>query len=200
MSKTIKNFSTNCQVCGKEKLNYQLRPVKIGSLVKDICNSCNAETSTFDDFKQALLILKNIKVAQENDPELSSPNVIVEPVEPIVNKSVQLLKRYQSNYFVGVRKIVAGTGSNYGHVSNEKDPYTIYVNVSKILNESDKENKREAIISCALTISHEKGHLQKFDEKTGFGTENDAQVEENKILQWIKTNENSLKDLFGTNG
>ena len=198
MTKSIKNFSTNCQVCGKEKLNYQLRPVKIGSLVKDICNSCNAETSTFDDFKQALLILKNIKTAQENDSELSSPNVIVEPVEPIVNKAVSLLKRMNSSYFVGVRKIVAGTGSNYGHVSSgpDKDPNTVYVNISRILSESDKEDKREAIISVALTISHEIGHMKKFDEEKGFGSEGDAQSEENRVLQWIKSNENSLKDLF----
>ena len=196
MSKTIKNFSTNCQICGKEKLNYQIRPVKIGSLVKDICESCNNETSTFDEFKQAILILKNIKTAQENDPELSSPNIIVEPVEPIVNKAVSLLKRYQSNYFVGVRKIVAGTGNNYGHVSNKKDPYTVYVNISRILNESDKEDKREAIISCALTISHEIGHMKKFDDEKGFGSEGDAQSEENKVLQWIKSNDSNLKDLF----
>lgn len=198
MSKTIKNFSTNCQICGKEKLNYQVRPVKIGSLVKDICESCNSETSTFDEFKQAILIMKNIKIAQENDSELSSPNVIVEPVEPVINKAIILLKRFKSDFFVGVRKIVAGTDNSYGHVSSgpDKDPHVIYINISRILNESDKKDKKEAIISAACTIAHEKGHLAKFDEKSGFGSEGEAQAEEGKVLQWIKANENNLKDLF----
>ncbi len=198
MTKSIKNYAANCQVCGKEKLNYQLRPVKIGSLVKDVCDICNAKTSGYDDFKEAIMILKNIKMAQETDSELASPNVVVEPAEPVIAKAVQLLKRFQNNYFVGVRKIVAGTGNNFGHVETGpgKDPNTVYVNISRILNEADKEDKRESIISTALTIAHGVGHLQKFDEKTGFGTEGEAQAEENRVLQWIKSNENTLKDLF----
>lgn len=196
MTKSTINYSKNCEICGKEKLNYQLRPVKVGHLVMDICTGCNQETPAYTEFKEAIKILQ--KIAQESDPQLDSPNVVVEPAEPVINKAISLLKRMNPSYFVGVRKIVAGTGNDYGHVSSgpDKDPSVVYVNINRILNETDKEDKRESIISCTLTIAHEVGHLKKFDEKSGFGSEGDAESEENRVLQWIKSNESTLKDLF----
>jgi hypothetical protein len=156
-----------------------------------------------DYFKQAQFILNSLnKKAQHVDPELSSPEVKIEPADAFLQKAITLLKSINPSYFVGVRKIVVDTGqSSYGHVSSGpgKDPAVIHVNLAKIKNElqsklsgAPKEQfEKELIRQIANTISHEKGHVSSFKPDTGFvGGEAPAETEEHQMLNRIDSNLN----------
>jgi hypothetical protein len=144
-------------------------------------------------FNEALLILR--KLSQQNDPELSSPEIKIEPMEGLIQQAVNKLKQLDPNYFVGVRKIVVDTGSGLGYVASGKgqDPAIIHLNLPKIKSELQNKNlskeqlDKEIVRQIALTISHEKGHIKSFKPETGFiGGESPAISEENIIQQKLK--------------
>ena len=200
MNKIIKNYSTNCSACGKEVNSYQLRPCKVGSVLIDLCPSCHESSNAYNQFKQSLAILielqKSGALDPENDAQTNSPNIIVEPIDSNINAAINLLKRMNPSYFVGVSKIVAGSESNYGHVSSE-DPGVVHINLGRIANETkDDDSKRNIIIALAVTISHECAHAKSFKDGNFAGGESVALAEEQKVLAWIKSNENRLQDLF----
>jgi hypothetical protein len=194
----VKAFSQNCSSCGREVLNYQIRPTKVGSILIDCCPSCGHLNEAYKQFKQAVVILKDInKSAQEMpNPQTASPNIIIEPIDSNIQAAVQLLKRMDGNYFAGVSKIVAGAEANYGHVSSEH-PDEVNINLSRISNETKGDNSKRAIVSAlAVTIAHEVAHVKSWDGKTFIGGESVALAEENKVTNWIKANESRLQDLF----
>jgi len=193
MKNVIKAYSVNCETCNREVHNYQIRPAKVGSRVLNLCTICHASTDAYKQFVQAAKILNELhRVGQLNN----DPQVIVEPIEPNINAAVNLLKRMDSNYFVGIKKIVAGPEANYGHVSS-KEPDIIHINLNRILNETKKDDsKRNLVINIAISIAHEAGHVKSFDGEKFVGGESPAQAEENKVSNWIKANESKLQDLF----
>lgn len=145
-----------------------------------------------DKFQEALNLLKS---AQEVDPQLASPSIIVEPMEPIIDKAVKILQRMDPAYFKGARKIVVQTSSAYGQVESgpQKDPTVINININRIKQEAGPES----VASAALVIAHEMGHVRSFESEKGFvGGESPAEAEEAKVSQWIKNNINNLKDLL----
>jgi hypothetical protein len=188
----VKAKSQNCDTCGKEYFNYQIRPTKVGSILKDCCPSCVSINDAYKNYKQAALILAQLNT----NPQTASPNIIIEPLDANIQAAVDLLKRMDGNYFSGVSKIVAGAEANYGHVSSEH-PDEVNINLSRIANETkDNSSKRAIITALAITIAHEVAHVKSWDGKTFIGGENVALAEENKVANWIKTNENRLQDLF----
>lgn len=196
--------SDNCTVCGEEYSTEELRLLVSASNFK-ICQTCLDMSDPANDYAQVKRIISSyMKSAQTiTDPELASPEIKIEPVESNIQKAVDLLKKQNPNYFVGVRKIVVDTGTGYGHVESGpgKDPAVIHVNLSKIKNEiqsklgsvSKEQQEQELVRQIALTISHEKGHVSSFKPETGFPGEAPAEAEENSMLGKIDTYYNTLK-------
>jgi len=151
-----------------------------------------------DYYTQAQKILLGLaKQAQQNDPELASPEIKIEPMEGIIDKAVKLLKSINPSYFIGVRKIVVDTGSSgYGHVASGQgnDPAVIHINLPRIKNElqgklsgaSPEQFEKELVRQVASVISHEKGHISSYKAETGFsGGESPAENEEHQMGQRI---------------
>ena len=141
-----------------------------------------------------------ILFCQTIDPQVDSPNIVIEPVEPLLQKAVDELKKLDSNYFKGVRKIVVKDESVYGHVESGpgKDPTIIYLNLPRIKREitqqakSSNPNAPSNIIDDAIvkaladTIAHERGHIGTYPpgkEFIGFGDEGAAEAEAKRISQ-----------------
>ena len=145
------------------------------------------------EFQQVKQILAAIKTAQQAaDPELTSPEVKVEPADTFLSKAIALLKSINPSYFVGVRKIVADNGSAFGYVESGtgKDPSVIHINLNKIKNElkaklpgaSSEQFDQELVRQIANTISHEAGHVKSFKPEGGFvGGEMPAEAEANQM-------------------
>lgn len=134
-----------------------------------------------NDFRQAAAIL--IKLSQQADPELTSPEVKVEPADTYIAKAIALLKQQNNSFFVGVRKVVVDQGgdSSYGHVSSggDNDPTVIHINLSKIKSElksklqnvSQDQFDKELIRQIALVLTHEKMHQKSFSQTNVFAPE-----------------------------
>jgi hypothetical protein len=137
-----------------------------------------------------------VAFAQPSDPELESPNIIIEPQESLIHKAVELIKSKDPNFFKGVRKIVSGDQPNYGHVESGpgKDPAIINLNSPRINREvkskmqgaPQEEIDKEIVRQLAGTIAHERGHIMSFDPQSGFkGGETPAEQAEKELLQKI---------------
>jgi hypothetical protein len=138
-------------------------------------------------------------IAQNNN--ILSPNVVIMPYEPIIDKAIKVLKKMDPNYFSGVSKIVIGSSSYFGHVESgpDKDPTIININLEKIKQYSN-QSKGEIgkIFAAAVTIAHERAHVKSFNQQLGFvGGENPALAEEQKVANWISDNINNLKSIVG---
>jgi hypothetical protein len=143
------------------------------------------------------------KHAQEApDPAVSGPNVVIQPMEPIVDRAVKLLQRMDPNYFSGVRTININSGTpNLGFVESgpNKDPSVVNVNMGKIKSVTQNAGPEEAVFQAALTIAHERGHVKSYDQQKGFvGGENPAETEEGRVAAWIKQNQGRLQDLLAS--
>jgi hypothetical protein len=147
--------------------------------------------------KISLLSKYFIKKYAQVDQALESPNVIVQPSEPLINKAIQLLKRMDPNYFKGVRQIQVSPASMYfGFVESgpNKDPAILNINMGKI---KGLGQGSEAVIQAALTVAHEAAHTKSYDQQQGFvGGENPAEAEEQKVSNWIEQNKGRLQDLL----
>jgi hypothetical protein len=121
--------------------------------------------------------------------QLESPNVTIQPGRPEANCALEILKRWKPDYFVGVREIVIGPSSDYGHVESgpDKDPTVIHVNADRIVQESGGQQRgRAAALACAQVIAHEKGHVASFNPEQGFvGGETPAQAQEQDFETWL---------------
>ena len=198
MKKIVKAVSTNCSVCGREVLNYQIRTAQLGSVLKEMCGSCHSGTSAYKKFAESLEILKELQksgqLVEQIDPMTAGPNIAVEPIDSNIQAACELLKRMDPNYFKGISKIVAGTEANYGH-TNSQDSTVLHINLNRIVSEG-KNSKKDIIVNLALTISHEAAHSKSFKDGQFSGGESPSQAEEQKVSNWIKANENRLQDLF----
>lgn len=148
-----------------------------------------AKTYFFDAIK--------LITAQTGDAELDSPNVVVTPTEPLVQKAIDLIKSKDPNFFKGVRKIIVGDEANYGHVESGpgKDPTVIHINSPRIIREmkskmqgSPQDHVDGAIVkSIAGTIAHERGHVMDYKPESGFsGGEAAAEKAEKEMLDKLK--------------
>jgi hypothetical protein len=195
--------SDNCMVCGKEYLTKELRFI-IACNFK-LCDSCLAMSDPANDYNQVKKILSGyLKLSQVvSDPELASPDIKIEPVESNIQKAVDMLKKINPNYFVGVRKIIVDTGTGFGHVSSGpgQDPSVIHINLTKIKNEiqnkfryaSKEQQDKEFIRQIALTISHERRHQISYTPNLGFSSESEAESEVESMLPKIDKYFNNLK-------
>jgi hypothetical protein len=191
-------YSDNCEACGGEELSSDLLPVKIGSLSLNLCAVCINYSVAAEiigvlpqhKYLMAANILKSAQQPEPPDPELQSPQVRIEPQETLIDKAVQKLKQMQPNYFIGVRKIVSGPESHYGHVTDKDDPAIIHINFPRIKSEVEKslsgmpkEQVDEEIINKIVSVlAHEAGHVKSYDKERGFvGNEAPAIAEENRI-------------------
>lgn len=192
----IKTNSDNCVICSREFLTAELRALVATSNLKT-CQSCLSQSDPANDYAEVKNIISGyIKFAQQStDPELASPDIKIEPMESNIQKAVELLKKMNPSYFVGVRKIVVDTGSAFGYVQSGggKDPSVIHLNLPKIKSEiqskignlqKDQQDK-ELVRQLALTISHERGHISGFKPEVGFSPESAAENEANSMSQKI---------------
>jgi len=188
--------STNCQVCGYECHDYQIKVTKVGSIVLDVCPKC---LETYSNYIEAAKILTKIAQPTNTDVELQSPNVVVEPMQPVIQKATEVLKRMNPQYFVGVRKIKAGVSPYFGHVESgpDKDPAVININLGMV-SQKAREYNVNPVVASAIVIAHEKGHVGSFEQQQGFvGGESPAEQEEKRVAAWIEQNQDRLKDLIG---
>jgi len=185
--------SANCQVCSEEFHDFQLKTTKVGSKVLDICPGC---LESFSNYVDAAKILN--KIAQPADVQLESPNVVVEPMQPVIQRATEVLKRMDPNYFIGVRKIKAGVSPYFGHVESgpDKDPAVININLGMV-SQKAREYNANPVIASAIVIAHEKGHVGSYEQQQGFvGGESPAEQEEQRVAAWIEKNKDRLQDLM----
>jgi hypothetical protein len=147
-------------------------------------------------FSDKLLKLSSLFYKTAQDSQLQSSDVIIENATPVISKAVQLLKRYNSSIFVGVRKIVVTPSHAFGFV-NSSEPTIVHLNLSKIVSGTGN-NTPEEIIAVAEIISHEIGHVKSYKSEKGFeGGEVPAEKGEQDFLNWVKANRNNVKDILG---
>jgi hypothetical protein len=165
-----------------------------------VCDDCVINVNTSRNYYQAMNVIANyLKIYQQpTDPELASPEIKIEPADTLIQQAVNLLKKINPNYFIGVRKIVVDTGGNsYGHVASgpQDDPTVIHINLPKIKSEiqsklgnlSKEDQEKELIRQIALIVSHEKGHTFSFKPEIGFqGGEQPAEAEATSIGNTLK--------------
>lgn len=150
--------------------------------------------------KLSSYFIKKYGQAIQQDTELNTPSVVIQPMEPVINKAVNLLKRMDPNYFQGVRRIQVSPASiYYGFVESgqQKDPSVVNINMGKIKQEGGND-ETAAVIAAATTIAHEVGHVKSYNQQQGFvGGESPAEAEERRVSDWIKQNQGRLQDLLG---
>lgn len=123
-----------------------------------------------------------------------TPHIKVEPQESLVQKAIDVIKKIDPNYFVGVEEIkVENTGESYGKTESGagKDPTVIHLNANKIKSDVQSkaqnlpQEKLEPIIIDELidTIAHEKGHIIPFKQRGQLGSETEAETEAKKIME-----------------
>lgn len=196
--------SDNCMICGNEFNTEELFSINSDNNFK-ICTKCLAKSNPKDDYLEVRNIVNRyVKFSQQLDAELASPDIRIEPVDTFIQKAVDLLKRVNPSYFIGVRKIIADTGQGFGHVASgpNQDPAVIHLNLSKIKSElqsklqgaSQQDLEKEFVRQIALTIAHERGHISSFKPTSGFvGGESPAEAEENSMLGKIDSFYQNLK-------
>jgi hypothetical protein len=201
----MKFNSDNCMVCGIEFEEEQLNALVASATNLKICQGCLDISDPINDYAQVKSIISGyLKFSQQvADQELASPEIKIEPTESNIQKAVELLKRVNPNYFIGVRKIVVDTGTGFGHVSSGggADPTVIHINLlkiraeiqSKLGNAPKDQQDKELVRQIALTISHEKGHVSSFKPETGFPGEAPAETEESSMMSKIDNYYNTLK-------
>jgi hypothetical protein len=197
--------SDNCMVCGKEFSAEELSSLVASASYLKICHPCLDLSDPANDYAQVKNIISGyLKFSQQvSDPELVSPEIKIEPMESSIQKAVELLKKVNPNYFVGVRKIVVDTGMGYGHVSagGSEDPTVIHINLPKIRGEIQSklgtapkdQQEKELVRQIALTISHEKGHVSSYKPESGFPGEAPAETEATSMMGKIDSYYNTLK-------
>jgi len=190
--------STNCQACGKEYHDFQLKISKLGSIVLDLCPQCVDICKSYTSAAKALKSFAQAPQQPAPDMELQSPNVVVEPMQPVIQKATEVLKRMDSNYFVGIRKIRAGVSPHFGHVESgkDKDPTVININLG-LVSQKASEYNANPVVASAIVIGHERGHVVSFKDQQGFvGGESPAEAEEKRVAAWIEQNQARLQDLI----
>lgn len=144
---------------------------------------------SFEGSKLSMFIDTFIRKAQDNST--NTPNITIQPGRPEANCALDILKLWNPNFFVGVKNIVVGPSSNYGHVESgpDKDPTVIYLNADRIVAESGgKQGGKEAAIATAKVIAHEKGHVASFNPQQGFvGGESPAEAKEQEFENWLNS-------------
>ena len=113
---------------------------------------------------------KKAQSTEENIEGTDTPNVIIEPVEPLVQEAVNELKSHNPNFFKGVRKIKIDLGQGqFGSVSSEY-PSDINLNFNRIKSQLSQEfgksfdpndpiQKQRVKDMIKETIVHEQGHV-----------------------------------------
>lgn len=139
-----------------------------------------------------------VSLGQLPDPNVTGPNVVIEPIEPLVQKAVDILKKMDGNYFSGVKKIkVNPSTSNFGFVESgpDKDPTIININLSRI---KGLESEIDVLFQLILTIAHESAHAKSFKDGVFIGGETPAENEERRVAGWLNQNSNVLSDAIKT--
>jgi hypothetical protein len=142
------------------------------------------ERSALAYFSQSFIIL-----AQVVDQQVAGPNIIIEPMEPLLQKAVDRLKKMDPNLFVGVKKIVIKPSSAYGFVESGpgKDPSVININLSRIKQEMANRSEEEIIDALAQVIAHERAHIKSYKDDQGFvGGEQPAEAGERAARIWLE--------------
>lgn len=113
------------------------------------------------------------KRAQELKPEPPTPDVVIEPMDPAIQKAVQKIKSLEPSAFYNVKKIVVHPGGGSGQLGHvemgpQKDPREIHIFKDRILQllrqkgKTDPKALEEATERALIeVITHEIGHIGK---------------------------------------
>lgn len=150
--------------------------------------------------------------AQNIDVGLTGPNVVIQPMEPLVDRAVKIIKRKEPNAFSGVRTINVGMGGGaLGFVESGqgKDPSVINIDsnliknkasqfdpkVTEFLSELPHPEESAKVFWTTVTLYHEIAHVKDYKEQQGFpGGEGVAEAAEGEIIKWMTQNFNMIKD------
>lgn len=150
--------------------------------------------------------------AQGMDIGLTGPNVVIQPVEPLVDRAVKIIRRKDPNAFSGVRTINVGGGTGALGFVSSKDPSIINIdaslikntaakfdpNVTDVLNELPNPEESKKVFWTTVTVYHELAHVKDYDEQRGSfpGGEGVAEAAEQDIIKWMNQNFNMIKDML----
>jgi len=140
------------------------------------------------------------KRAQQPQPSYTpTPNIVIEPVDPLVQQAVNKIKQTDPNFFLQVEKIVVHFGGGAGHLGYVKrgpddNPRVIHIYKDRIkeiiqrdlggnMNAANFEQAVQAAI--AEVIGHERAHIGEKPEEF-FHDEPEAERGGAEILQKIK--------------
>ena len=149
--------------------------------------------------------------AQGVDIGLTGPNVVIQPMEPLVDRAVKIIRRKDPNAFSGVRTINVGGGTGALGFVSSKDPSTINIDaalikntasksdpgVTEILNQLPNPEESKKVFWTTVTLYHELAHVKDYDDQQGFkGGEGVAEAAEKDIIKWMNQNFNMIKDML----
>lgn len=69
VSKNSPVYADNCQACGREHLNIELIPVKLGNYSMSrvrVCLGCLVHSNIYDDYKEAAELIMQTSKVQNN--------------------------------------------------------------------------------------------------------------------------------------
>lgn len=149
--------------------------------------------------------------AQGVDIGLTGPNVVIQPMEPLVDRAVKIIRRKDPNAFAGVRTINVGGGTGALGFVSSKDPSVINIDAALIKNTASKSDpsvteilsqlpnpeESKKVFWTTVTLYHELAHVKDYDEQHGFkGGEGIAESAEQDIIKWMNQNFNMIKDML----
>lgn len=123
-----------------------------------------------------------MRLSKRSEQYVPSPSVIIQPLDPLVKKVVDDIKRSDPNFFMNVDKIIVefGGGPQLGHVKRGPldSPRTIHIFKNRIRDlikqnyggQMDAATFEKAVHDAiAEVIGHEKTHIGNDPEKTFLG-------------------------------
>lgn len=138
-------------------------------------------------------------MAQE-DANIGTPNVVITPMEPIIDKAVKILKVMDVNFFSDVSTIQwqSSRAGALGYVSSDS-PNVVNLDKQKIEQDAPMVNAElgtdSPVAAVAAVLAHEVGHvvdeqkrLQSGGKNPFPGGENVADAMQAKAIQWMKQN------------
>jgi len=140
------------------------------------------------------------KRAQQPKPSyVPTPNIVIEPIDPLVQQAVNKIKQSDPNFFMQVEKIVVHFGGGAGHLGYVKrgpgeSPRVIHIYKDRIRdiiqrdlggNMNAKNFEQAVQLSIAEVIGHEKTHIGEKPEEFFHG-ESEAERGGTALVQKLK--------------
>jgi hypothetical protein len=131
--------------------------------------------------------------------KVANLDVIIEPLDPAIQKVVQKIKAKKHDFFANVEKIIVHSGGGFGQLGHvemgpNKDPHEIHIFKDRIIqivkkqfkNPDDPQALQDAIEMALIeVIGHEQTHIGKEKDVVHFKSEPEAELGGRKLVQEI---------------